>query len=58
MEPGWLGTAFTVTFVVAGTLVQPLCVTVSVYVPLAETVADVMVGFCDVDVKPLGPLHE
>jgi hypothetical protein len=56
-----LGKAFTTTVVVAGALlVQPLeFVTVSEYTPaIAKVALDDTVGFCALDVNPLGPVHE
>jgi hypothetical protein len=38
--------------------VQPLALTVTVYVPLIDVVAFVLVGFCCVLVYPPGPVHE
>ena len=55
---GAVGFAFTVAEVVPGALVQPLTVTVNVYVPLAAIVAFGIVGFCKAEVKPFGPVQE
>ena len=56
-----LGNGFTTTVVLAGALlVQPLeFVTVSEYVPAIDKVAlEDTVGFCALDVNPLGPVQE
>ena len=37
--------------------VQPLDVTVRLYVPVAAVVAFVIVGFCNDELKPLGPVQ-
>ena len=50
-------TAVMLTVVVA-VVVQPLVVAATVYVPLARVVALLMVGFCSVELKPFGPVHE
>lgn len=52
------GVAFTVTATVPVPLVQPLTVTVNEYVPVAAVVADAIVGFCNAELNPLGPVHE
>jgi hypothetical protein len=52
------GLAFTVAVVEAELLVHPFTVTVTEYVPDAAVVAEVIDGFCNDDVKPLGPVHE
>ena len=52
------GMALTVAFVVAAVDVHPLTVTVTLYVPVAAVVAFGIDGFCWLDVKPLGPIHE
>ena len=46
-----------VTLVVA-VLVQPLVVTVNVYTPWLSTVELVIIGFCEVDINPFGPVQE
>ncbi len=51
------GVVFTVTAIVEGELAHPLLMT-SVYVPAAAAVTFVMEGFCSVDVKLFGPVHE
>ena len=51
------GIALTVADVVAALLVHPFTVTVTLYVPVAAVVAFVMLGFCNDDVKLLGPVH-
>jgi tartrate dehydratase alpha subunit/fumarate hydratase class I-like protein len=56
-----VGSALTTTVVVASALlVQPLeFVTVSEYTPAIDKVAlEDTVGFCTLDVNPLGPVHE
>ena len=55
---GVLGVAFTAANVVLSTLVHPLTVTLTVYVPVAAIVAAAMDGFCAEDEKLLGPVHE
>src|SRR4029078_1775750 len=54
---GVAGIALTTTFVVPAAEVQPLTVTVTEYVPASAVVAFARVGFCSVEVKPLGPVH-
>jgi hypothetical protein len=51
------GSAFTVTIVVPVADVHPLTVAVTLYVPEAAVVALAIVGFCKVEVKPLGPVQ-
>lgn len=51
------GTVRTVTVVAAAADVHPFTVTVTAYVPDAETEAVGMVGFCCVEAKPFGPVH-
>ena len=55
---GVAGSAFTTTLVVPAAEVQPLTVTVTLYVPASAVVALLRVGFCSAEVKPLGPVHE
>jgi hypothetical protein len=55
---GVAGSAFTTTAVVPAALVQPATVAVTLYVPAIAVVAPVLVGFCNVDVNALGPVHE
>src|SRR3954466_7199288 len=55
---GVAGVGLTTTFVVPAALVQPFTVIVTEYVPASAVVAFVRVGFCCVDVKPFGPVHE
>ena len=55
---GAVGIGLTVTVVVPATEVQPLTVAVTEYVPDIAVVALAMVGFCRVEVKPFGPVHE
>ena len=54
---GVAGTGLTVTFTVAARLVQPFTVTVTEYVPLAEAVTLLILGFWAAYVKPLGPVQ-
>jgi hypothetical protein len=53
---GGFGVGLMVTTTVPGTLAQPLNA-VTVYVPAAAAVAPGIVGFCNVEVNPFGPLH-
>lgn len=47
-----------ITTVVLAVLVHPReLVTVTVYTPPFEVVALLILGFCDVEVKPPGPAH-
>ena len=55
---GVAGIGFTVTVVVAAADVQPLTVTVTEYVPDAAVVEAAITGFCVLEVKALGPVHE
>ena len=55
---GVAGTGLTVTEVVPAGLVHPFTVTVTEYVPLAATVAFAIEGFCNVEKKRFGPIHE
>ena len=55
---GATGVWFIVTLVVAAVLVQPLVVAVTEYVPEANVETLTIVGFCEVEVNPFGPLHE
>ena len=48
----------TTTLIVPGADIQDTMVTVKEYVPVANVVALVMVGFCKVLVKPFGPVHD
>jgi hypothetical protein len=52
------GEVLTTTFVIACGDVQPATVAVTLYVPEAESPADGMEGFWELDVNPLGPVHE
>ncbi len=54
---GGLGIALTTTFVVAVAL-HPELITVTVYTPTFAVWAFVIVGFCKVELKLLGPDHE
>ena len=55
---GVLGILFTTTLVVEGELAQPFTVAITLYVPVAKTVGLAMLGFCNVDVNPFGPVQE
>lgn len=55
---GAAGVGLTVTLTVPAGPVHPLTVAVTEYVPDAASVTLAMVGFCNEDVKPFGPLHE
>jgi hypothetical protein len=55
---GVAGCGLTVTAIVPAALVHPATVAVTEYVPLAAIVAAGMEGFCKVEVKPFGPVHE
>jgi hypothetical protein len=55
---GVAGMAFTTALTVPATLVQPFTVTVTEYVPDAAVVAEAIVGFCNEEVNPFGPVHE
>jgi hypothetical protein len=55
---GAAGTAITVTLNVPGTLVQPLLVAVTEYMPVATLEAPVITGDWEEEVKPDGPVHE
>lgn len=55
---GAAGTGLTVTTVVPNTLVHPPTLAVTEYVPLAATVAPAIDGFCELDEKLFGPVHE
>jgi hypothetical protein len=55
---GVAGFAFTVTVVVPADEVQPLTVAVTEYVPDIAVVAFAIVGFCRLEVKLFGPVHE
>lgn len=52
------GVAFTTTAVVPTPEVQPLAVTVTLYVPAIATVALVRLGFCEEEANADGPVHE
>ena len=51
------GSGLTVAAVEPAAAVQPLEVTVKLYVPDAAVVAFVIDGFCNVELKPLGPVQ-
>ena len=55
---GVCGFAFTVTVVVPAVELQPLTVAVTEYVPAIAVVALAIVGFCRLEVKLFGPVHE
>ena len=52
-----VGTGLTVAAVEPAAEVQPLEVTVKLYVPVAAVVAFAIDGFCSVELKPLGPVQ-
>jgi len=54
---GGVGIALTTAVVVADAEVQPLTVTVTLYVPDADVMAFGTDGFCRVDVNPFGPVQ-
>jgi len=58
LAEGVVGNVFTTTSVVPATLEQPSAVALTLYVPLADAVGLATVGFCSVDAKPFGPVHE
>ena len=47
----------TITFCVAAALVHPFTVAVTEYIPLWAKLLLAMVGFCEEELKPFGPLH-
>ena len=51
------GVGLTTTVVEPAELVQPLAVTVTLYVPAAANVTLAIVGFCKTEVNPLGPVQ-
>ena len=53
---GVAGIAF-ITTVVVDVAVHPFIVTVKVYVPLAAVVGLAIIGFCEDELKPFGPVH-
>src|ERR1043166_9700515 len=55
---GVAGVAWTTNVVVPAGEVQPFTVTVTEYVPASAVVAFERVGFCCVEVKLFGPVHE
>lgn len=55
--PGVKGVAFTTTFTVAGALVHPFTVAVTLYVPDIAVVEDGIVGFCVVELNEFGPVQ-
>ena len=54
---GATGVGLTTTVVVAGELAHPLFA-ITVYVPAARRVVLAIDGFCNIEVKELGPVHE
>ena len=54
---GVAGVALTITVVDPAALVQPLTVTVTLYVPASVGSTFAMLGVLDVEVKPLGPVQ-
>jgi hypothetical protein len=55
---GAAGVVLITTAVVPVAEVQPLVVTVTLYVPAIAAVALVMAGFCTDEAKLFGPVHE
>ena len=55
---GVAGVGFTVTVVVPAGPVQPATVAETEYTPAQARVIPAMDGFCNAEVKPLGPVHE
>ncbi len=51
------GTTFTVTAAVVADVLPQTLVAVTVYTPASAVVTANAAGFCDVEVKPFGPLH-
>ena len=51
------GLVFTTTDVVPAALVQPLVVTVTLYVPAIAAVTLLMLGFCSDELKLFGPVQ-
>lgn len=54
---GATGINLTITFCAAAALVHPLTVTVTEYAPLWAKLLFAMVGFCEEELNPFGPLH-
>jgi hypothetical protein len=52
------GVGLTATVVEPAALVHPLTVSVTLYVPAAANVTLAIVGFCNAEVNPFGPVHE
>jgi hypothetical protein len=52
-----LGRSFTTTFTVPAGELHPATVATTLYVPLIDTVAPVLIGFCNVELNEPGPLH-
>ena len=55
---GVVGMLFTTTFVLPCRLAQPLTVAITLYGPVAASVGLAIVGFCNADVNPFGPVQE
>jgi hypothetical protein len=55
---GEVGIGWTVTLLTPAGLVQPLIVTVTEYDPEVLIVALLITGFCEPELKPLGPDHK
>ena len=55
---GVAGVGFTVTGIVPAAEVHPFSVIVTLYVPASANVAAGTDGFCDVDAKLFGPVHD
>ncbi len=51
------GTTFTVTVEVVADVLPQVLVATRVYIPALAVVTANADGFCDVEVKPFGPLH-
>lgn len=54
---GVVGVVLATTMVVPAALVHPLTVTVTEYVPAINAVALFIDGFCNGEIKPLGPVQ-
>jgi hypothetical protein len=51
------GSALTVAVVLPAPDTHPVTVTVTLYTPLSLLAALAMLGFCNVELNPFGPLH-
>ena len=54
---GVAGVAFITTSVAPVSLMQPAIEATTWYTPESATITEFIVGFCKVDVKPLGPVQ-